>query len=189
MYTFEAIILEKKIIKEKQIKLTVLSAEYGKITLWHKKPITGIDLGDIAKIIVKRDNWTNHIRTIEWKLHLINKHWDYENLIAFLGIVKILKICIAESDTYPNIFKDYKNIIENMGTRIEKHQCLLLQMRFFKYLWTLNPEFFEKDKILNYIYQNITQTPISRILQSKKLEENHINTIEKSNLFSISNFI
>lgn len=189
MYTFDAIILEKKIIKEKQIKLTVLSEEYGKITLWHKKPITWIDLGDIARIIIKRDKWANHIRNIEWKLHLINKHWDYENLIAFLGIVKILKNCIAESDIYPNIFKDYKNIIENMWERIEKHQCLLLQMRFFKYLWTLNPDFFENDKILNYIYQNINKTPISKILQSKKLEENHLNTIEKSNLFSISNFI
>lgn len=189
MYTFEAIILEKKIIKEKQIKITVLSSEYGKIVLWTKKYITWIDIWDVVKVIVKRDKWINYIRNIESKFHLINKKWNYENLISFLWIIKILKYCIAESDIYPNIFEDYKNTIKSMWNKIEKYHCLLLQMRFFKYLWTLNPDFFTNDPILKYIYTNINKVSIEKILESKELKDNQLKMVEKSNLFSISNFI
>ena len=114
MYTFDAIILEKQIIREKNIRIIVLSKDYGKITLWYKKQLTGIDIGDIARVVVKRNNSVNTLKSIDGKLHLIHKNWTYETLVAFLGILKILKNCTADSDISPQIFTDYESTMRNM---------------------------------------------------------------------------
>lgn len=189
MYTFDAIILEKQFIREKHIRIVVLSKEYGRITLWHKKQLTGIDLWDIARIVVSRNNGVNNIKSIAWKIHVIHKKWSYDNLIAFLTILKILKYCTVDSDMYPQIFSDYEGVLKWMWDSISLDCCSLLQMRIFKHLWSLNPDFFAQDSVLQYVYDNISSTPLEKILKSQPLRSDHKTIIERSNLFSFSTFL
>ncbi len=114
MYTFDAIILEKNIIREKQIRLVVLTKDYGKITLWYHKQLTGVDIGDIARIVARREKSVNYIRTIETKKYLLSKKWNYETLFSFLTLLKIFKICIASDEGSAQIFTDYEKILQNM---------------------------------------------------------------------------
>lgn len=189
MYTFDIIILEKNIIREKQIRIVALSKEYGKITLWYKKQLTGVDIGDIARVVVRRDNSVNHIKTIDTKLFLLNKKWTYDSLFAFLSLLKTLKFCIPNEDISSQIFVDYENTLRNMTESISLDACNLLQMRIFKNLGSLNPEFFQRDAILRYIYNNISETPLERILRAQPLRDEHRAIIEKSNLFSLATFL
>ena len=112
MYTFNAIILEKNVIREKHIRIIVLSKEYGKITLWYYKQLTGVDIGDIARFVVKRDKSINIIKNIDTKKHLLGNKWNYETLIHFLELLKILKVCTMEDSNIPHIYNDYENIFK-----------------------------------------------------------------------------
>lgn len=188
MYTFDGIILEKQILREKQIRITVLTKEYGKITVWSKKALTGVDIGDIARLIVKRDKSTNTLKNIQVTHYLIRKKWQFETLYAFLTLIKTLSFCTAEEDISATLFEDYATILKNIDT-ITLDQCLLFRMRIFKELGSLNPQFFENDAVLRYMYQHINSTPLLRILHAKPLEKKHRDIIEKSNQFAFSAFV
>lgn len=188
MYKFDAIILEKNILREKHIRIVVLSRDYGKITVWSKKPINGVDIWDIAQLVVKRDNNINTLKSISSKHYIINKSWNFESIYTFLTLIKTLSFCTAESEIASHIFDDYKTTISTLDS-IQIDHCLLLHMRIFHYLWSLNSAFFEKDPILYYMYQNIATAPIAKILQTKPLKDAHRNAIEKSNQFSFSTFL
>lgn len=114
MYTFNAIILDKQVLREKHIRIVVLTQEYGRITLWYKKQLSGVDIGDIARIVVKRENSINIAKSIETKFYLIQKKWNYETLVHFLDVVKTLKICTADQDASPALFQDYEKTCKNM---------------------------------------------------------------------------
>lgn len=189
MYTFDAIILEKNIIREKHIRVVVLTGEYGKITLWYNKQLTGVDIGDIARIVVRRDNAVNHIKSIDTKKYLMAKKWNYDSLFAFLMLLKTIKNCVLSEDVSSLVFADYKKTIDAMGDEISSDCSLLLQMRIFKQLGSLNPDFFQKDSVLWYMYEKITSTPLEKILRSQPLKSHHKEIIEKSNYFSLSTFL
>lgn len=189
MYTFNAIILEKQILREKHIRIVVLTKEYGRITLWYRKQLTGVDIGDIARIVVRRENTMNIVKNIETKEYLIRKKWDYETLFTFLSLLNTLKICTADEDASPELYNDYENTLKIMGESISVEACLLLQMRIFKRLGSLNPDFFQEDAILRYMYAKISSTPLERILKHQNIKHEHRDIIQKSNLFSLSTFI
>ena len=48
----------------------------------------------------------------------------------------------------------------------------------------MNPDILGNDPILQYIYKNITHSPLERVL-SANIKNNHINIIEQANLNSI----
>lgn len=122
-------------------------------------------------------------------MYLMHKQWTYETLFAFLSLIKTLHFCIASEESAARIFTDYKKTIFLMDNMISSDACRLLQMRIFKHLGSLNPEFFQNDKILKYMYDNISHTPLERILKVQPLKTEHKNIIEKSNLFSLSTFL
>lgn len=188
MYTFDAIILEKQALQEKKIRITVLSKDFGKITVWSHKPVNGADIGDIAQIVLKRNNNINTLRSISTKSYLINKNWDFSTLYAFLYIVKTLSFCTNDEQSATAIFCDYQTTIRTQKN-ITLDQCLLLHMRIFRHLGSLNPKFFDNDPALRYIYQHITTTPLQKILCAKPLKETHKITIQKANQFSFSVFL
>lgn len=157
--------------------------------MWHNKQLSGVDIGDIARIVVRRENSINRIKSIETKYYLMTKKWNFASLFGFLNILKTLKYCIATEDVATHIFSDYEKILKNMGDEISSDVCELLQMRIFKNLGSLNPDFFKDDKILHYMYEKISETPLERILKTQPLKDSHRNIIEKSNLFSFSTFL
>lgn len=189
MYTFDVIILEKNIIREKNIRIVVLSKDFGKITLWYKKQLTGVDIGDIARVVVKRENSLNIAKSIETRHYLMSKKWNFETLFAFLSLLKTIKICTADEDVVPQIFSDYEKSLKNFSEDFSLDAILLFEMRLFKHLGSLNPDFFKGDQVLHYIYEKISLTPLEKILKSQKLQEKHKKIIEKSNLFSLSTFL
>lgn len=188
MYTFDAVILEKTIVREKNIRLVVLSKDYWKITIWYKKQLTGVDLGDIARIIVKREWSINIAKTIETKYYLMAKKWNFETLFAFLSLLKTIKVCTADEDSAEKIYTDYEKSLKFFSENFSIDSILLLEMRLFKHLGSLNPDFFQSDAVLEYIYNKISTTPLEKILKSQKLQNKHQEIIKKSNLFSLSTF-
>lgn len=189
MYTFDAIVLEKTIIREKNIRVVVFTRDYGKVTIWYKKQLTGVDIGDIARVVIKRENAINIAKSIETKHYLMSKKWTFETLFAFLCLLKTIKLCTADEVLSPQIFDDYEKSLKIFSENFSLNAILLFEMRLFKNLGSLNPDFFREDKILSYIYDKISSTPLERILKSQKLQENHQEIIKKSNLFSLSTFL
>lgn len=188
MYTFDAIILEKKIISEKKIQLITFTKEYGKITLWSYKQITGVDIWDIARIVMRRKESVNVIASIETKEYLAKKSWNFNALYSFLWAIKTLDICIAPEQLYPQIFHDYNFTLKQNTNKITEDYIELFLMRVFKQLGSLSPTFFEGDAVLQYMYTNISKTPIEKIIASKPLKQEYKETIKSSNLFALSVF-
>lgn len=74
MYRFPAIILSITRIRDNNTRIVLLSREYGKITgWWNKKNITGIDIGDIAEVLISREGTKNTIKNVDIKIHAWNK--------------------------------------------------------------------------------------------------------------------
>ncbi len=58
-------------------------------------------------------------------------------------------------------------------------------MRILKALGSMDPEIFEDDIILRYIYEHISHTPLERVLSASNVKNDHITKIQKINLHSI----
>lgn len=133
MYTLEAIILDIFHVQDKKYRLILFTREYGRISAWWHKSLSGVDLGDVARIVIERKETMNRIRSFETKHFLIQKKWQYSSLIQTLQILNIFKKGIQEQEIYPHIFDDYMKFIQHpLSPNIDV--CLLLQMRTLKYL-------------------------------------------------------
>ncbi len=188
MYSIQAIILNKRYIREKQFHITLFSREYGKISVWCYKKHFSWDIWDIISCSVERKNNINKLKNFSIRHHLIKKHWEYTTLIQFLYTIKSISEVFAEYDNASYIYDDYTITLKNTGESISYDQSLLLQMRILKYSGLLNPSFFENDPVLDYIYKNITKTPLSKILSAKSLKETQKEIIQKGNLYTLAQF-
>ncbi|PID83969.1 hypothetical protein CSB09_03575 [Candidatus Gracilibacteria bacterium] len=188
MYRIQAIILDKKKIREKQMHITLFSREYGKISVWYYKKHFSGDIGDIISCIVERKTTINTVKSYQIKNHLIRKKWTYAPLLQFLCIVKSIDQAFADYDTAEYIYDDYTTALKATPEQISYDQSLLLQMRILKYTGLLDPNFFSNDPVLEYMYKQITKTPLERILKTKPLKKTWQSTIEKSNLYTLSEF-
>ena len=105
MYTFDAIILEKNILREKTDSYCCTHEGIWKNHFVAQKNIfTGVDIGDIARVVVRRENSMNYIKSIDTKLYLIHKKWNYNSLFSFLSLIKTLRFCVASEESSSQIF-------------------------------------------------------------------------------------
>lgn len=185
MYTLEAIVLNILQVQDKKYRLILFTREYGRITAWWYKSLSGMDIGDIAEVVIERKETLNTIKSFHTKFFLINKTWCYESLFQFLTLINILKEGIHDQEVYPKIFDDYRGIIEHIHTP-ESSQCLLFQMRILKQLGYVDQKFFTQDAVLQYIYTHITLSPLQKIIHSKPLTQEHKHIIHTSNLYALS---
>lgn len=75
-------------------------------------------------------------------------------------------------------------ITYGLKNSIQQSHFTIFQMRMLKSLGSMDPEILGNDPILQYIYNNITQTPLERIL-SANIKNIQINKIEQINLHSL----
>ena len=165
----------------------MLSPEYGKITgWWNKKNITGIDLWDIVEVCILRDNSKNTIKQLDPICPWWNKEWKYTQIHNFLETLHLAsKISMDGSDS-KHLYHDLTFLIE-YGTKkqLSMEHFTMFQMRMLKNLGSMNPEMFMDDPVLMYIYDNISHSPLERILSSSNVRNDHIEKIKKINLHSI----
>lgn len=185
MYTFDAIILDIFHIQDKKYRLILFSREFGRISAWWYKSLSGVDIGDIAQIVIERKETINRIKSIHTRHFLIQKEWTYESLFQFLHTLSVLKNCIHDGESYPRIFDDYAHIVKTLSC-LSQNQCLLFEMRILRQLGYLDPSFYQHDSILAYIYQNINSSPLQKILQAKPLKAEHAHIIHTSHLHALS---
>ena len=165
----------------------MLSAEYGKITgWWNKKNITGIDLWDIVEVCIFRDNNKNTIKQLEPICSWWNKEWEYTQIHNFLETLNLAnKITIDGSDSV-HLYNDLVFLIEYGNKKqLSIEHFTIFQMRILKNLWSMNPEMFQDDPILTYIYEHISHSPLERILSASNIKFDQIEKIKKINLHSI----
>jgi hypothetical protein len=85
--------------------------------------------------------------------------------------------------------KLYEDITFFIKYGIDKEMSLFhyvaFQMRILKSLGSMDPNMFSGDPILEYIYNNISHTPLERIFGSKNIKIDQIEKLQKINLHSI----
>ncbi len=187
MYKFRAIILNITKIRDNNTRFVMISIEYWKITgWWNKKNITGIDLWDIVEVLVDRQGSKNTIKNIDIITSWWNKDWDYTSILLFLETLSIInKITIDWTDCRL-LYEDTATFIDYWHRwNMKLYHYAIFQMRILKALGSMDPNMVGDDIILNYIYQNISHTPLERILASSNIKNEAISKIQKINLHSI----
>lgn len=186
MYRFHAIILNIMKIRDTSTRYTLLTKEYGKITAWEKKKSShGVDIGDIIEVLIER-KW--EINTLQ-KTQLLScgskNYKNYDHIILFLKTLKIAHAVSSEWE-WSSVFSDISYFIRfcEKNPITESHH-ILLQMRILKNFWVMNSIGFESDPILRYIYHNICTKPLESILQTQKIQTDHLEHIKKNNLHSL----
>jgi len=186
MYTLDAIILDIQSIRDKQVRLVLFTREYGKISAWIYKNISGVDIGDIAHVVIERRESINRIRHIESRYFIGKKRWTYAPLISFLEILKTLYHHTSDEDIHMHIFDDYLVLLQDVTACTEEDHSLLVQTRFLKMLGSLDPQFFHASRVLQYIYNTISTTPLERILASRALHEEEKKILRAAHLHAQS---
>lgn len=164
----------------------MMTREYWKITgWWNKKNITGIDLWDVIEVIISREGTKNSIKNLDLVTSWWNRDWSYLQISYFLKTLKTISQISIEGQECTILYDDTYFLIR-YGLKNPMTQChySIFQMRILKSLGSMNPELFENDPILKYIYNNISTTPLERIL-SANIKNIHIETIEQINLNSL----
>ncbi|NRH21158.1 hypothetical protein HOO68_03880 [Candidatus Gracilibacteria bacterium] len=164
----------------------MISREYGKITgWWNKKNITGIDLGDVIEVLLVRDDNKNTIKNIDLITSGWNRNWNYLQIASFLKTLHIIgQISVDNQETIQLYDDAYFLIRYGLKNLLDHCHYTIFQMRILKSLGSMNPEMLGDDPILKYIYNNISNSPLERIL-SANIKNNHISIIEQINLNSI----
>ncbi len=186
MYRFRAIILNITRIRDNNTRIVMLTREYWKITWWwSKKNITGIDLWDVVEVLISRDKNKNTIKNVDFVTSWWNKNWNYSQIFSFLKTLHIINQISIDNHECFQLFDDtYFLIRYGIKNVLNSDQYTIFQMRVLKSLWSMNPDILGNDPILQYIYKNITHSPLERVL-SANIKNNHINIIEQANLNSI----
>ncbi len=186
MYRFRAIILNITRIRDNNTRIVMLTREYWKITWWwSKKNITGIDLWDVVEVLISRDENKNTIKNVDFVTSWWNKNWNYSQIFSFLKTLHIINQISIDNHECFQLFDDtYFLIRYGIKNVLNSDQYTIFQMRVLKSLWSMNPDILGNDPILQYIYKNITHSPLERVL-SANIKNNHINIIEQANLNSI----
>lgn len=177
-------------MNEKSTRLVLFTEEYWRVSAWYKKKseLSWVDLGDVVQVCIERKEKINIIKSIDIKQYLGNKEWTYTSLMSFMYVIRILLRCTAEFDIQPNLFRDYCSTLKCMHTCISEDASILIQMRFLKELWSLNPTFFETDALMRYIYSEIDTTPIQKLIASKPLQDKHKDIVIRSNWYAMELF-
>jgi hypothetical protein len=165
----------------------LLSREYGKITAWwNKKNVTGIDIGDIADILLSREWGKNTLKSVDIKVHGWSKWWQYDRIIAFLETIHIVGKMGMEWQESRWLYEDLSRCIQIGKTQdMSISQYTIFQMRILKSLGVMNGERFTRDSILRYIYENVSHTPLERVLLASPLKMEHLTEIRMANLQSL----
>jgi hypothetical protein len=187
VYKFPAVILSVSKIRDNTTRIVLLSREYGKITAWwNKKNVTGIDIGDIAEVLLSREWGKNTLKSVDIKVHGWSKWWWYDRIIAFLETIQIVGKMGMEWQESRWLYEDLSRCIQIGKTQdMSISQYTIFQMRILKSLGVMNQERFRGDSVLRYIYENISHTPLERVLLASPLKIEHLTEIRMANLQSL----
>jgi hypothetical protein len=168
-------------------RIVLLTREYGKITAWwNKKNVTGIDIGDIAEILLSREWSKNTLKNVDIKVHGWSKWWEYDRIMAFLETIHIVWKMGMEWQESRWLYEDLSRCIQIGKTQdMSVSQYTIFQMRILKSLGVMNEERFTRDNILHYIYEHVSHTPLERILLASPLKTEHLTEIRMANLQSL----
>ena len=187
LYRFRAIILNINKIRDNNTRIVFISHEYGKITgWWNKKDISWVDIWDIVEVLISRDTSKNIIKSIEIIMPGWHKNWNYTRIYSFLETLHLVSKISIDGQDCPQLYNDLLFFIEyGIKQDIDISQYTIFQMRLLKAIGSMNPEMFWDDNILQYIYNNISHTPLEKILSSSKIKDEHVSKIKQINLHSI----
>ncbi len=81
-----------------------------------------------------------------------------------------------------SLYEDISTFIRyGLVETLTSSHYIIFQMRIIKSLGSMDPDIFETDQVLKYIYENISHTPLERILSSSNIKNEHIHTIQQIN--------
>lgn len=185
MFRTHAIILSNQRIRDQFTRIVLFTKEFGKIHCWYKKWNIP-DIATICEVTIEREKWFNSIKTFEKQIiPEALSPFQYHELIELLKILYILNITLPDSVEHRSIFDDIEMCLTcHFLSRDRSQFYLLIQARILKKLWYLDRERFEKTPLERYIYDNLDQSSIKNLSESKKFDENIRNTLTVSILES-----
>ena len=173
------IILKTQKLKESEFLLDVFCYDYGKLKLKTKKSKDYKTL-DIwyninFEINVKKENQIHEIKNVKIKNEFDYLQKDYETILEYL---KIIKIVLEKTPEHQEI-KEIYNILNEINTflNITKEKLIFAKLKILYVLWTLNIH--SNNQTLQKILLFISKENISNIMKLKWLDENTQTEIEK----------
>jgi recombinational DNA repair protein (RecF pathway) len=183
VYTIKTILLARQIVRDKQIRTTLFTREYGRITAWEKKA-TWWDIGSLVEMTIDRTHGKNTVTKLSPLNVTDTTDWCYRDVIEFLSLFQIVKMCIPEWVEHHDIFSDLTSLIWHLSQRGEWDTSrasvfLLIQTRILKKLGTLTDTYYQGSR-LRYIYDQIAEKDITHILLSWPLSEEEQRSLHTS---------
>jgi hypothetical protein len=108
VFKTEAIILSIDTIRDNNIRIVVLTKEYGKISCWYKKKQFSHDIGDIVFLIIERTAGTNTVKYTENIMSPREESWNYAKITTFLESLALMHTLLPEMSPYLSVFQDYR---------------------------------------------------------------------------------
>ena len=108
MFKTESIILSVDTIRDSNIRVVLLTKEYGKISVWYKKKQFPHDMGDIIFTTIDRQGSLNLLKYTESMMSPREEQWSYQKIRIFLESIALIHALAPEMAPYMNIFRDYK---------------------------------------------------------------------------------
>jgi hypothetical protein len=108
VFKTEAIILSIDTIRDNNIRIVVLTKEYGKISCWYKKKQFPHDIGDITFLTIERTAATNTIKYTESIMSPREESWSYSKITTFLESLALMYTLLPEMSPYLSVFQDYR---------------------------------------------------------------------------------
>lgn len=175
MYRTQSIILQKQIIRDNKIRISLFSKEFWKVSAWWTSAEFG-DIGSIVEVLIDRKNWQNHIKKMEVIEHPSLFWWSYEHIFAYLELIAILYTSLPDGVDQWNLYWEIASFLKTLNKDIGKvWNIIIMQARVLKYLWYLNPERYH----INTIYKNLYLHAFSSSMKSMfiYLSENNIDPL------------
>lgn len=186
MYTLQAIVLSKQYIRDNQIRIILLTEEYGKITAWTKKQYALSDIWVMTEITIERKKQENIIHNITPLRIPKNEWWNYATTFEYLSLFQIIKESLPEWMWQKEIFYDIKETVTYLSdseSSLDNKKSLfqlfiLLKARFLKRQWFLREELFTNSSILSLIFKRLDIVSMKSMINSKEIQWTELKEIE-----------
>ncbi|GAB0174797.1 MAG: hypothetical protein HHAS10_06760 [Candidatus Altimarinota bacterium] len=185
MYTLNAIVLSKQLIRDNQVRVILFTEDYGKITAWTKKPYSISDIGSLTEIVIERKKQENIIHSIT-PLHTPkNEGWNYKTTLEYLTLFQLIRESLPEGMSQKDIFHDIKEIISHLSsidlyfqssTNKTLQLFILSKARILKRQGFLREELFLNSKVLSNIFQRLDVASMKSMINSREI---HLPTLKE----------
>lgn len=194
MFSFDWIVLNKKLIKDNKSLISIFSREYWRISAWltDSKKKTSVDLWNIYNFSSKTESAINKIESIKTKYIIKTETLWYEEINNILIILAYLDKVLPSWIVTESLFDEYHSLVKNYIEDIEKNKkaCSFFLLKSIKKLWIAKPP----EKSINWdvfvkVFSLIEKNNLDFLMRINWIKNEDINEINNYNTNILNNYI